>query len=588
MICQSKIIKNTDQLLTRIIDRRSVSWLLIAALILLTAWLRARISGSSPLLPGINGGYYPLLVRNLIETGSLRYPDTPLVYWIQAPLSLFIRLFQGQDTDSAVIMASRLFDAIVPALTCIPVYLFSRKVLNDKPDSLWMALAAAAFSCLYLSVLLVMNTDLQKNGAGMLLAACYLNSAFNLSIRVTVKRILVSLLFLVLTALTHTGCFALIFVFTLVAGTGYLIRQPRQNKRNMILSLLSALGVLLLVSVAVLWHDPDRLARVISLYLNPLRIVEAPYLWVLLSGQFVYFGFLFYNLMIINALSISGFILVFIFRKRLSPVEFPFVMAMALVGLILSSPLIGMEWALRFHLMAFLPIAFSCVFVCKVLKNRFAGYLIIAMLAGLSLLSGVAGYRARPEPAITTESYTDLKELGLAFPVKTTDLIVARHGLEWWVGWTMHCRTGKEYCLRAADWDKYPSIFLLKQLSGNNYPGQQGTGQFAEFPIPPGSEMVASNRSFVLYRLGRPDKDLTYPGELPLLQGVVKEVHGNRVTIRSGGYRQPVEIKPTTLFIGESLPGIRPGMRADIWGHRIPFSLVVKAERIRAYEQEYR
>jgi hypothetical protein len=163
------------------------------------------------------------------------------------------------------------------------------------------------------------------------------------------------------------------------------------------------------------------------------------------------------------------------------------------------------------------------------------------------------------------------------------DLVIARHGLEWWTGWVLRCRTGKEYCLRPADWDKYPNIYLLRQLAGNNFPGLQGAGQFAEFPVPETAEVVCTNSSFVLYRLYKPSESEYYPGVLPLLQGEIMLVADNELVIRSEGYKQTIKLDVSTVYVGCISGGLKPGMRADIWGNRIPFSLKIWAERIKAY-----
>lgn len=151
----------------------------------------------------------------------------------------------------------------------------------------------------------------------------------------------------------------------------------------------------------------------------------------------------------------------------------------------------------------------------------------------------------------------------------------------------MRCRTGKEYCLRPGDWEKYPNIYLLRQKTGNNYPAYQGSGQFAEFPIPETAEKISSKESFDIYKLSKPTEVQYYPGELPLLQGEVRSIIGTLLMIRSQGYLQSVILNKSTQYISQPTE-IKPGMRADIWGQRIPFSLNIKAERIKIYPEATR
>jgi len=566
---------------------RITSFLPVLFFILLAGFIRARINFSSEMIPGINGGYYPLLVRNLVEYGSIRYPDAPLVYWIQAIISMIIRLFSAMNIDQSVLLASRLFDSFIPPLTCLPVFLVARYHLKDQPRSGVFILLITGFSVLYLSFLVILSSEMQKNAAGLLWVACYLFSLSRITGVNKRKYLLISLIFLFLIALTHIGCFAVAFMFTLIYGIIYLIRTGKRIRMKTILIVLSVFAGLILISFAILAKDPDRMHRVISFYLNPLRIFESPYLFVLLSGQQVFFGFLFHNFLLINIFSIAGFIIILINRKNLSSSDLSFALSLCLLSLLLSSPLIGIEWALRYYLMAFLPISFAFIYVYKSLTNKFFKIFLSTVLFVLTLFSTIVGINGKRNPAISSESYADLKQLKNDISINPDDLIVARHGLEWWTGWVMRCRTGKEYCLRPGDWEKYPHIYLLRQKTGNNYPAYQGTGQFAEFPIPETAEKISSNESFDIYILTKPTENQYYPGDLPLLQGEVRSIIGTLLTIRSQGYLQSVVLNRSTQYISQPSE-IKPGMRADVWGRRIPFSLNIKAERVKVYSDATR
>lgn len=555
----------------------------VVVIILLAMLIRTRINFPSELIPGINGGYYPLLVRNLLEYGSIRYPDAPLVYWIQAFISVIIRLFSGIDTDQAVLLASRMFDSFIPPLTCIPVFLAARHQLKEKQGSGAFILIIAAFSVLYLSYLMILTSEMQKNAAGLLWVACFLYSVSRINPENQRKYLLISLLFLLLTALTHIGCFIVAFLFTLIYGTVHLAGSTRRIRPRMILIALAIFAVLILISLAVLIRDPVRMQRIMSFYLNPLRIFESPYLLILLSGQQVYSGFLFHNFLLMNVLAISGLTILLANRKNLSRTDLTTGLSLSALSLFLCSPLIGIEWALRYYLMAFLPVALQYIYVYKSLTHNLLKNILSSLLFLITFLSVLAAFNAKRNPSIDSGSYADLQRLKQKTTVNRDDLIIARHGLEWWTGWVMHCRTGKEYCLRPEDWDKYPNIYLLRQKSGNNYPGQQGSGQFAELPVAPAYEKILSNESFDFYRLSEPADNQFYPGELPLIQGLVRSAAGDMLVISSQGYRQPVRLGPETRYILCSPSGIRPGMRADIWGKRVPFSLNIRAERVRAY-----
>ncbi|HEU4611914.1 MAG TPA: hypothetical protein VFS15_07545, partial [Kofleriaceae bacterium] len=59
-----------------------------AALVALVAWSfdqRWQLLASSPFPIGVDGYFYPIQLRALLEHGSLQYPSSPLTFWFMAP-----------------------------------------------------------------------------------------------------------------------------------------------------------------------------------------------------------------------------------------------------------------------------------------------------------------------------------------------------------------------------------------------------------------------------------------------------------------------------------------------------------------------
>jgi hypothetical protein len=73
---------------------------------------------ATSLLPGLDGAYYWVQVRSILENASLAFSDLPFVMWVQAAIAYFLN-----DIPSAV----RISDALLPALSAIPVYLMARR-----------------------------------------------------------------------------------------------------------------------------------------------------------------------------------------------------------------------------------------------------------------------------------------------------------------------------------------------------------------------------------------------------------------------------------------------------------------------------
>jgi len=556
---------------------------MIGLIIMIAAAIRLKTNFSADLIPGINGGYYPLLARNILETGSMNYPDAPLVHWLCASLGAIIQLVTGLSIDNALIASARLIDSLIPPLVAVPVYFLSKQVypVMEKPEPARYIIPA--FTALYLASLMVLSGDMTKNSVGLVLLAAFLLHSIRFFQYRKAKYILFAIIFLILTGITHIGCLAVAFAFILISSSVSLIRSAQKKIFRNFSIIMLAILLFISVSLLLLRSDPDRLTRVTSFYLNPLRIFETPYLFLLMNGQHPYSGFLWHNFLIINILSFSGLIILIKYRGRIQNHEQVPTWGLAILSLALSSPMIGIEWALRYHLMAWLPIALLYVFILRALPGYLLKNATLWVFAALVLFSAIAGITGKRMTSITRESYQDLWNIPSVQIISENDLVVARHGLEWWTGWVLNCHTGKEYCLVPADWNKYPQIFLLRQKKGNNYPGHQGGGQFAEFPVPPGSTLVYSSVFFDLYRLEAPSTKDYYRGDLPLVQGTIRTTGAGQILIESEGYLQRVSLSPGIQLPDLPADSIQEGKQADIWGRRVPFSLKIKAETIRIY-----
>ncbi|MBY0260972.1 MAG: hypothetical protein K2Q20_01420, partial [Phycisphaerales bacterium] len=142
-----------------------------ALVIVLLATILAR--GSIALRPGypgaIDAAYYPVQSRSLLEGGKLVYPDVPLKFAIDAALGSALHAVRGGDRDAALLLASRLTDAILPAFIVVPIFLLGRSWAGQARDRVATGLClAAAASVAALSLPIVdMILDFQKNSLGL-------------------------------------------------------------------------------------------------------------------------------------------------------------------------------------------------------------------------------------------------------------------------------------------------------------------------------------------------------------------------------------------------------------------------------------
>jgi len=84
----------------------------LLALVAVGSWQRWQMLTVSPFPLGVDGYYYPIQLRSLLETGTLQYPASPLTFWFMAPFAA--------ATDP--IIGAKLGAAIGGALVALPAY----------------------------------------------------------------------------------------------------------------------------------------------------------------------------------------------------------------------------------------------------------------------------------------------------------------------------------------------------------------------------------------------------------------------------------------------------------------------------------
>jgi hypothetical protein len=124
----------------------------VAALVALAFAQRWHVLASSPYPLGIDGYFYPVQVRSLLEHGTLQYPSSPLTFWFMAP---FVAA-----TDP--ITGCKLAAALGGALIAIPAYGVGARLGKSRGAGLvCAALASASAGGAYLSI------EFVKQGVGL-------------------------------------------------------------------------------------------------------------------------------------------------------------------------------------------------------------------------------------------------------------------------------------------------------------------------------------------------------------------------------------------------------------------------------------
>lgn len=133
----------------------------LAALVAASFTERWELLASHPFPVGIDGYFYPIQLRSLLETYALHYPSAPLGLWLMAPLAA--------ATDP--ITGAKLGAALYGALIALPAYAVGARLGRGRGAGLVAAvLATKSAGSAYLSIEFVKNGI----GLGVALAAVWL------------------------------------------------------------------------------------------------------------------------------------------------------------------------------------------------------------------------------------------------------------------------------------------------------------------------------------------------------------------------------------------------------------------------------
>ncbi len=133
----------------------------LVGLVALSFFQRWTVLTQTPFPVGVDGYFYPVQLRSLLETGSLAYPASPLTFWLMAPLAAL--------TDP--VTGAKLGAALFGALIALPAYGVGARLGRSRGAGLVAAaLATTSAGSAFLTI------EFVKNGVGltMLLTALWL------------------------------------------------------------------------------------------------------------------------------------------------------------------------------------------------------------------------------------------------------------------------------------------------------------------------------------------------------------------------------------------------------------------------------
>lgn len=411
------------------------------------------------LLPGVDGAYYWVQVRSILEDFTLAFDDVPLVFLIQALISVLVG-----DVEIGV----RISDALLPALSAIPIYLILRSA-----KSIWVPALGILAVLLHPTQLYFFTGDFIKNSAAIPLVFLIGWLLHTWSSRSKLKTTIYLLTCLAALALSHFGTL-LLALMIIAIWLVFILRN--KSKKFWIKSSAVVLASIGAVLVALATLVPARFERLVEFVSQPSTIFANP-AWEMMLGPALGLMFggrtdvvMIFSTVVGQIGSIALGYVLWKIRKNLSDSSLGLASAGLITAFLLSSPLIGMEWANRLMALSFVPLALAAM-VIWLAADRSAMKLLPVLLAIASLVtSSVLMFAGLRQPIITDEAYQDLKIVAQEFDFPENSIVVARHGVEFLVAWNMQVHVVQETSYEDVNLDNYDAVYYLEQVGSNSGP----------------------------------------------------------------------------------------------------------------------
>lgn len=188
----------------------------LIGLVAWSVWARYRFLASSPYPMGVDGYFYPIQLRSILEHGHLQYPASPLAFYLMAPLAWL--------TDP--ITGAKLGAAIGGALIAFPAYAVGARLGGNRAGGIAAAvIATTSVGSWYLSV------EFVKNGWGLTAALTAVWMVLRAIERPAIVRIAIAVLATVAAGLTHKMAAVLVVAIGGCAIVGELVDRGRPWRR---------------------------------------------------------------------------------------------------------------------------------------------------------------------------------------------------------------------------------------------------------------------------------------------------------------------------------------------------------------------
>jgi len=415
---------------------------LATSLLAVLAGILAKLSlTKGDLLPGLDGAFYWVQVRSILENQSLAFSDLPFIFWVQAAIAKVV---------GNVPLGVRISDAVLPALSAIPIYLIARRFKNP-----FLPAVAILVVLLHPIQLYFFTGDFIKNEAtipAVFFMALVLVNWEHQSKKLSVIYLII---LFVITVLSHFGTALLAFILIVLWGLLQMRRSGRKFwLKGLALSCVAFVGLLTSLAVIV----PNRYERLVEFLTTPSAAFVRPVIDGIIHGyanSIITFTIITSQIAVVVLAIIS-------WRSRgiFSFSDMSLVISSLIATFVLSSPFISMEWADRLTGLSFVPLSIAAIIIFGNADNNCFKAPVV-LLAAATLISSIVFTSYEMKIVFSDEKYSEFKQLVQQVDIPENSVIVARHGVQYLSAWHFETDVVLESYFETADLSSYSAVFIL-------------------------------------------------------------------------------------------------------------------------------
>lgn len=487
LIHQTGILDTSEH---KIVSYRALAFVLIALLAII---LRLSVSFSHDLILGVDGGYYPLQVRNILNTGFLRFDDVPLYFYFCASIVKGLSLLGLHMHDESIISVIKIIDSAALPLLAIPLF----KIVNrkERPIPLNAAMAMLSYALLSLTPFFILG-DLQKNAFAIPLVFIFILFFEDYLIDPVRKNLAAIVITLSAIALSHFGIFAFCLTFLIIS----LFFIYRKN------AILPSLIIFLVGFGIIALFDFNRAFRLITfwkvVFERPALLQGPLHLPLLINVIFSYF------------LVIFGILQFRKFKSKLGKVSEYMILPLFVMLAVFAFPVFDQQYFQRFNVLLFIPQLL--LIACLIRMNQKLALPFSVSLVLLTILSFFLYFSERKKPCIDDQTFHDLQNINkYVAENKENSIIIARHGPEFWTAWVLNVNVVQDRAMDKIGLEKYSHVIFLEQKNKNGQEpfgrrlkhkpgieksGPESVGLHEGRPVPENFKLIYSSSSLNAYQ----------------------------------------------------------------------------------------